>query len=38
MRVFNQVGHAKQDIIVAGERALVALLGGAKEEGLDILR
>ena len=37
-KVFNQIGQAKEDIIVAGERALVSLYGGAKEEGLDILR
>ena len=24
-KVFNQIGHAKEDIIVAGERALVGL-------------
>ena len=37
-KVFNQIGQAKEDIIVAGERALVLLYGGAKEEGLDVLR
>ena len=37
-KVFNQVGQAKDDIIVAGESALVSLYGGAKEEGLDVLR
>ena len=37
-KVFNQIGQAKEDIIVAGERALVSLYGGAKEEGLDVLR
>ena len=31
-KVFNQIGQAKEDIIVAGERALVSLYGGAKEE------
>ena len=36
--VFNLIGQAKEDIIVAGERALVSLYGGAKEEGLDALR
>ena len=36
--MFNQIGHAKEDIIVAGERALVSSCGGAKEEGLDVLR
>ncbi len=36
--MFNQIGQAKEDIIVAGERALVSLYGGAKEEGLDVLR
>lgn len=29
---------AKQDIIEAKERALVSLYGGAREEGLDMLR
>ena len=37
-KAFNQIGQAKEDIIVAGERALVPLYGGAKEEGLDVLR
>ena len=37
-KVFNQIGQAKEDIIVAGERTLVSLYGGAKEEGLDVLR
>ena len=37
-KVFNQIGQAKEDIIVAGERALVSLYGGAKDEGLDVLR
>ena len=37
-KVFNQTGQAKEDIIVAGERALVSVYGGAKEEGLDVLR
>ena len=37
-KVFNQIGQAKEDIIVAGERALVSLYGGAKEEGLDVLQ
>ena len=37
-KVFNQIGQAKEDIIVAGERALVSLYGGATEEGLDVLR
>ena len=36
--VFNQIGQAKEDIIVAGERALVSLYGAPKEEGLDVLR
>ena len=36
--MFNQIGQAKEDIIVAGERALASLHGGAKEEGLDVLR
>ena len=36
--MFKQVGQAKYDIIVAGERALASLHGGAKEEGLDVLR
>ena len=30
--VFNQKVQAKEDIVVAGERALVSLYGGAKEE------
>ena len=34
-KVFKQIGqYAKEDIIVEGERALVSLYGGAKEEGL----
>ncbi len=37
-KLFNQIGQAKEDIIVAGERALVSLYGGAKEEGRDVLR
>jgi len=38
-KVFSQEGHvAKQDIIAAGEKALVSLYGGAKEQGLDTLR
>ena len=37
-KVVNQIGKAKEDIIVAGEIALVSLYGGAKEEGLDVLR
>ena len=37
-KVFNKIGQAKEDIIVARERALVSLYGGAKEEGLDVLR
>ena len=37
-KVFNQIGQAKEDIIVAGEIALASLYGGAKEEGLDVLR
>ena len=37
-KVFNQIGQTKEDIIVAGERALVSLYGGGKEEGLDDLR
>ena len=36
--MFSQVGQGKQDIIVAGERALVSLYGGAKDGGLDILQ
>ena len=36
-KVFNQIGPAKEGIIVAGERALVSLYGGAKEAGLDVL-
>ena len=35
--MFNQIGQAKEDIIVAGERALVSLYGGATAEGLDVL-
>ena len=31
-KVFNQIGQAKEDIIVAGERALVSLYGGATDE------
>ena len=30
-RVFSQVGQAKQDIIVTGERALVSLYGGTSD-------
>ena len=37
-KVFNQIGQAKEDIIVAGERGLVSLYGGGKDEGLDVLR
>ena len=37
-KVFNQIGQAKEDIIVGGERTLVSLYGGAKEEGLHVLR
>ena len=37
-KVIDQIGQAKEDIIVAVERALVLLYGGAKEEGLDVLR
>ena len=37
-KVLNQIGQEKEDIIVAGERALVSLYGGAKEERLDVLR
>ena len=37
-KVIDQIGQAKEDIIVAGERALISLYGGAKEEGLDVLR
>ena len=37
-KMFNKIGQAEEDIIVAGERALVSLYGGAKEEGLDVLR
>ena len=36
--MFNQLGQTKQDIVVAGEISLVSLYGGAKEEGLAILR
>ena len=36
--VIDQMGQAKEDIIVAGERALASLYGGAKEEGLYVLR
>ena len=38
-KVFSQ-SHptAKKEIVAAGEKALVALYGGAKEEGLDSLR
>ena len=36
--VFNLVEQRKHDIIVAGEIVLVSLYGGAKDEGLDILR
>ena len=36
--MFNQIGQAKEDIIVAGEIALVSLYGIAKEEGLYVLR
>ena len=32
--MLSQVGQEKQDIIMAGARALVSLYGGAKEEGL----
>ena len=35
--MFNQVAQAKDDILLAGERALVSLSGAAKEEGLDVL-
>ena len=31
-KMFTQIGQAKEDIIVAEERALVSLYGGAKEE------
>ncbi len=31
-KVFTQIGQAKEDIIMAEERALVSLYGGAKEE------
>ena len=37
-KVFNQIGQAKEDIIVAWERALVSLYGGATEERLDVSR
>ena len=37
-KVIDQIGQAKEDIIVAVERALVLLYGGAKEEGLDVLQ
>ena len=37
-KVFNQIGQAKEDIIVAGKRGLVSVYGGAKDEGLDVLR
>ena len=30
--MFNQVAHAKDDILAAGEIALVSLYGAAKEE------
>ena len=36
--MFDQIGQAKEEIIVAGRRVLVSLYGGAKEEGLDVLR
>ena len=36
--MFKQVAQAKNDITVAGERALVPLNGGAKQEGLYVLR
>ena len=36
--MYNQVGHAKQDIILAGDIALVTLYGGAIGERLDVLR
>ena len=36
-RVCSQVEQAKQDIIVAGEKALVSLYGGAKVDALDVL-
>ena len=29
--MFNQIEQAKEDIIVAGQRALVSLYGGAKK-------
>ena len=36
--MFNQIGQAKEDIIMTGERTLViSLYGGVKEEGLDVL-
>ena len=37
-KVFNQIGQAKEDIIVPEERALVSLYSDAKEEGLDVMR
>lgn len=37
-QVFNQGQVASKDTIVAGEKALVSLYCGAKEEGLDSLR
>ena len=37
-KVFTQIGQANEDITVAGVRGLVSLYGGAKEEGLDVLR
>ena len=36
--MFNRIGQAKESIIVAGERAFVSFYGGAKGEGLDVLR
>ena len=37
-KVFNEIRQAKEDTIVTRERALISLYGGAKEEGLDVLR
>ena len=36
--MYNQLGEAKENTVVVGERALVSLYGGAKEDELDILR
>ena len=37
-KVFSQPDQAKEAIIAAGEKALVSMCGGAKDEGLDSLR